>query len=382
MKTEKIKLYISRVLFTLTLLLFSLTLVYQILGREKSYQIISEITGITLDSRSDTGGVSGGSLLNPVDLDEYDFDEESVTSTIELNTEGRIGLGVYLPELQYDTFDLVVAHEENIGHKMEYLLFFQAWDEQYRDFPTYIVKQVDDLQATAIITWEPWERDFINPTRIQPDYSLQSIIDGEHDEYIAQWATEAKASDMDIILRFAHEQSTPEGELNWYPWQGDPIRYVQAYRRIWRIFDELEVDNVRFMWNPMWIQSEWSPRYYPGDNYVDIIGLSVLNHGTKLGETWEKWFTCDELLTEQYKAASKYNKPVIVAEYGSSEIGGNKARWYEECHQAMIDSPNIIGAISIQIPSDVTYQNIDWRYNSTSASSQAYIDSIDDRVFK
>jgi hypothetical protein len=47
----------------------------------------------------------------------------------------------------------------------------------------------------------------------QPEYALRAIIAGDHDEYIAQWARDARAWAKPFYLRFAHEMNG-----KWQPW--------------------------------------------------------------------------------------------------------------------------------------------------------------------
>ncbi len=246
-------------------------------------------------------------------------------SNYSLDYSKRIGLGVYLPQVNTYNYDLVVKYEDKIQHKLKYILLFRGWGDVDSDFPEYGVKYMKALELTPIITWEPWKRDFENPTVNQEQYSLQSIIDGQHDTYITDWANSARDANIEIIIRFAQEQSTPPNSQSWYPWQGDPERYVAAYRHIVDVFRQNKATNVKFMWSPIYTEFPFSEAYFPGADYVDYVGITSLNHGKNIGTEWERWKSCDEVFTPQYNAALKYNLPIIVSEIGSSEVGGSKA---------------------------------------------------------
>ncbi len=45
--------------------------------------------------------------------------------------------------------------------------------------------------ASRMIDWASWDA-YVWPQFDQPDFSLQSIIDGKHDKYIRRWAKEAR----------------------------------------------------------------------------------------------------------------------------------------------------------------------------------------------
>ncbi len=82
-----------------------------------------------------------------------------------------------------------MAFERIFGYKMKYLLFFHAWGDADAPFPTAYIEQLKGMDVTPILTWEPWKRDFDSPAMLQPEFSLESIIRGDHDEYILSWAT-------------------------------------------------------------------------------------------------------------------------------------------------------------------------------------------------
>jgi mannan endo-1,4-beta-mannosidase len=313
--------------------------------------------------------------------------EKFPTSKLSLNPAGRIGLGVYLEDSYKTKFQSVLDFEDKIDKKLEYIHFFSAWGDADRDFPDFYFDYIKSLKLTPIITWEPWKRDFDNPNIIQPEYSLASINTGAHDEYIKEWAKKAKEQDSPIILRFAHEMTTPTGTQIWYPWQGDPENYKLAFQRVVSIFRENSVNNVTFMWNPLAYDGSGSVEpYYPGDEYVDYIGFTIINLGDSVSKVGFKytWQSCSTLLAKQLEGTKDKNKPIIVAELLSSEKGGNKSEWYLECLDLLGKTPLIVGVVSSQVEEDTTWttQPIDWRVDSTPASLEAFITQVKKSSFK
>ena len=170
-----------------------------------------------------------------------------------LNPTGQVGLGVYMDDVPYDDFASVYQFESLVRHKMEYVLWFHAWGDSDRAFPSRHVWLAAQMGLTPVLTWEPWQRNFEDPTAFQPNYSLQSIAAGDHDADIRSWAQGAKAAGVPIVIRFAHEQSTEPGIRSWYPWQGDPEGYRAAFRHIVSVFREEGASNVKFLWSAMWL---------------------------------------------------------------------------------------------------------------------------------
>jgi beta-mannanase len=299
-----------------------------------------------------------------------------------LNPAGQVSLGVYLDSTPYDNFAAVQQFESLVNHKMQYALWFQAWGDDDRAFSTNWIEMAARRGLISVITWEPWQRDFANRTAVQPAYSLSSIASGEHDEYIRSWAKGAKSVGVPIIIRFAHEQSTEPGARLWYPWQGDPEGYRAAYRHIVALFRQEGARNVQFLWSAMWLD-EWASEYYPGDDVVDLVGTTVLNHGTAPTVPWATWRTFDELFSEQYQAALQWDKAIVLTELATAEQGGDKAAWLRDCFNSLkTQYPLVQGILLLEVQSDREWPEINWSVASSQESLTAFRQAINNPYFK
>lgn len=293
-----------------------------------------------------------------------------------------MGLGVYAEGMPYDDLGAAVALENLFRHKLEYVLWFQAWGNSDRDFMSEAVRLAATRGFVPVITWEPWERNFANPSQLQPTYSLASIAGGEHDVYIRAWAQAAREADTALILRFAHEQSTQPGQRSWYPWQGDPQGYRAAFRHIVTVFRQEGASNVQFLWSAMWL-NQWAAEYYPGDDVVDLVGTTVLNHGTAATADWAKWRSFDELFSGQYEAARTWNKPILVTELATAEQGGNKDEWLRDCLTSLKDRYALVrGILLLEVQSDREWPSINWSITSSPASLIAFRKAISESYFR
>jgi hypothetical protein len=304
------------------------------------------------------------------------------TPVATLNPAGHVGLGAHLEGTPYDRFAAIQQFEGLLRHKMQYVLWFQAWGNDDRGFPDYWIELASQNGLVPVITWEPWKRNFDDPAAPQPEYSLDSIAAGEHDEYIRSWARGAQSMGVPIILRFAHEQSTEPGVRLWYPWQGNPQGYKAAYGHIVTLFREEGARNVQFLWSAMWLD-QWASEYYPGDDVVDYGGTTVLNHGTAPTVPWAEWRTFDELFGEQYQAALQWGKPIIVTELATAEQGGDKAAWLRDCFTSLQSRyPLVQGVLLLEAQSDREWPSINWSVASSEESLAAFREAIDDPYFK
>lgn len=300
-----------------------------------------------------------------------------------LNPTGRVGLGAYVDGTPFDSLEGVQRFEALAGHKLQYVLWFQAWGDNEREFRRDWVDQAARAGLVPVITWEPWKRNFEQPATFQEAYSLQSIAAGQHDEYIRSWARGAKSVGTPLVLRFAHEQTTRPGTRDWYPWQGDPGGYRAAFRHIVGIFREEGARQVYFLWSAMWLDQEWVPQYYPGDDVVDIIGTTVLNHGTVPRLNWARWATFEELFDQQYRAAEQWGKPVMVTELASAEQGGSKAQWLRDCFRLLETRyPLVRGALLLEVTRDREWSDINWSIASSQESLKAFREAIASPYFR
>ena len=172
---------------------------------------------------------------------------------------------------------------------------------------------------------------------------LGDISTGRYDETIAEIASIShRYATQPIYLRFAHEADLD----GLYPWsQGDPEAYISAYRRFVEVSREYGGDNLRFIWSPS--GNRGSSDYYPGDDVVDMIGISILIY-----DQWERdagFSTArsfSALLAEKYPISDKFDKPLIIAETAISLPSAVRERaWLKEIQAVAPHYPRLKGVI-------------------------------------
>ena len=74
---------------------------------------------------------------------------------------------------------------------------------------------------------------------------------------------------------------------------------------------------------------------YPGDEYVDWVGMNGYNWGTSV--YWvscpcqSKWESFSQVFDRTYnQLVALTDKPIFIGEFASSEDGGNKAKWISD----------------------------------------------------
>jgi hypothetical protein len=270
----------------------------------------------------------------------------------------------------------VVQLEQAVSTTLPLVQVYGAWgDKPEQRFPRRIADAIWEIGSTPVITWEPWLTDFENrlhphlPLRNERDRSgLKRIAQGDYDFYIDAWAADAAAFGRPFFLRFAHEMNDPY-RYPWGPQNNHPTDFIAAWRHVVERFRVAGATNVIWIWSPHVAHAgyEW---FYPGDEYVDWVATGALNYGTVA--YWSQWWTFQEIFGDRYEPLTRYGKPVMVAEFGSVAVGGDRDTWFRE---ALTELPTRYPAVKavlffhLEGDATVTYQKLDWSFADDAALS-------------
>ncbi|RQD66507.1 MAG: endoglucanase [Desulfonatronovibrio sp. MSAO_Bac4] len=278
-------------------------------------------------------------LISGCDQKEVFFETHS--------SDERLHFGIAVEGLP-ETVDGLYALEQKSGLPVSMVNFFLQWpqDPQEAEFPYAAFKAIHDLGAVPILTWEPMyykgEVEYMIPA--------MDILSGKYDEYINFFALRVRELGSPVIIRFAHEMN-----LQRYHWGSDesdygpqsPERYKRMFRYVHARFDEVGADNALFAFCP---NSESIPHpeydqdaawntamnYYPGDIFVDILGMDGYNWGTTQRAEihgWDStWRSFEDIFRPIYHELKKINsaKPIMVFETATARQGGNADTWVIE----------------------------------------------------
>ena len=212
----------------------------------------------------------------------------------------------------------------------------------------------------------------IDPARDGRNVPLQDIAAGTYDDYIASLAAQAREHGDPLLFRFGHEMNLPS--IEWQLKENTPDDFVAAWRHMVGIFRAQHADNVRWVWSPNADCMGGCPfaDFYPGDAYVDWVGLDVYNfadgHGTP-------WHSLGELLTSSYRSMTRLtDKPMMLSEISSIEEGGDKAAWIRS---ALTDIPEKFPAVQAIVwwdRDDGAGQ--DYRFDSSPSARDAFLELL------
>ncbi len=295
---------------------------------------------------------------------------------------GKMLLGVY-DNLSVETFQNTFDLETGLKTTFPLIHIYIAWGSKEEEaFPKEKVNAIYELGSVPIITWEPWLSDFDAekyPNLRSPDKrdkgGLRDIAAGKYDPYITAWATDAKNTNKSVFLRFGHEMNDPY-RYPWGPQNNSAKDYVAAWRHVHKLFTALGATNVIWIWSPH-PSYGWFDAFYPGDKYVDWVGVNILNYGTVA--SWSKWWSFKEMFGTHYEELAKYNKPLMITEYGCLSVGGDRKKWFEESLSELPkEFPKVKSVVFFHFSADntTTQQVVDWTIKNDSASVTTIIQQI------
>ena len=220
--------------------------------------------------------------------------------------------------------------------------------------------------ALPMVTWEPWRDGRLGP--LQPDFALNRFLDGAFDPLIRQFATSVRDWGHPLLLRFA-----PEMNGDWNSWSagvnGNSARqFIAVWRHVHDLFASVGATNVEWVWSPNVSFAGSTPLHllYPGDAYVDWVGVDGYNWGTsRTGTRWQSFSAIFGATLRSIKRLT--NRPIVLTEVASTEAGGNKSRWIRRFLRQLQQTPGIVGFVWFQYDKET-----DWRIDSSRASRAAF----------
>ena len=282
------------------------------------------------------------------------------------------------------SFARLKAYENLTGQKPVWVYFSNNWFGKIK-FPEREVKIIDNFGSIPFIRLMP--RSDFNENKSDPVYSLQKIINGNFDDELLKWADDAKKFGKPMMLEFGLEMNG-----NWFSWSGlyngkDPEVFKNAYRHIIDIFRNRQADNITWAYH---VNSGSDPdepwnsvsSYYPGDEYIDWIGMSIYGAQTPKDD----WINVNDIFDDAYKRLSEIspNKPLAIFEFGTTE-NRRKPEWIKTFFELLkSEKYSRIKAVSYW---HSRWENEDgsitnMRLDSSPEALEEYTKAISDNFFK
>jgi hypothetical protein len=226
----------------------------------------------------------------------------------------------------------ITDFETLVGKNIVWAYFSNNWYDNIQ-FPTAAVNTIHCAGKVPFIRMMP--RTDFDEGGPDPNYTMQKIIDGVFDTQLTQWAIDAKNTNIPLLVEFGTEVNG-----NWFPWNGqyngagttaeygDPNipdgaeRFRDAYRHIIDICNTNNANKITWFFHvDAYSQPDenWNEiaNYYPGDNYIDWLGVSIYGPQEK-NEDYQEF---SEILNDIYPSLTTLsNKPIAILEFAITEI--------------------------------------------------------------
>ncbi|SHI69921.1 endoglucanase [Shimia gijangensis] len=246
--------------------------------------------------------------------------------------QGGIPFGVYDPD-----GDFVSSSEVAIEH------LFLPWEDVYlpslNDADTYALER----NRALLVTLEPWT--WSRSERNSAKYLKEGIFSGGYDANMHAVCEILGTLQSPVTLRFMHEMDDRTGQFIWAGWDSD--EFVRAYRRMVGLCKE-DAPNITVMWSPL--GNEDMGKYYPGDEFADLVGLTVFGLQAWDQAKYGHDRTFDEIFAPRYERAEKFNRPVAVAELGYVGDARYVDTWVNSVRVEKAEYPSLVGVVYFNFP--------------------------------
>jgi hypothetical protein len=244
-----------------------------------------------------------------------------------------------------------------LGRQPDHMLEFIPWDA-LTDGTAWAVKCWSQAGTKSVVYSMPM---------LPPDRSA-TLAQGAAGKFDALFDRYAR-----ILVQYGYGDSIIrlgwEFNGHWYPWESgvDPQSWIAYWRRIVTIMRAVPGANFKFDWNPAggWTKHK-ADQAYPGDEYVDIIGLDYYNSAFKPGssaqEHWQLRLHGPHGLKWHRDFARAHGKPMSFPEWGTGwrndGSGGGDDPYFIERMADWIGHNNVLYHIYWDYPDRVYSANL------------------------
>jgi hypothetical protein len=240
----------------------------------------------------------------------------------------------------------VQEYQRVAGKRISVVTWFASAYEQgrltsWRNNYALPLARVRKAGAVSLIKFSVQDYAFAQTGRIA---STRDIARGVYDAYFEEAAEAVRDFNDPVFVSINHEMNG-----TWYPFSeafpGSSVTaqdYVAAWRRIVDVFRRKGANNAAFVWSPNVPDVGPVPytKYYPGDDYVDWVGVSFYS-GNPMSN-----------LAQIYRTYAA-KKPIFITEWATGEdksryfVGfPGEAQWIEQFFASLEKNYTRVKAIS------------------------------------
>lgn len=244
--------------------------------------------------------------------------------------ESPLTWGIFEPQAPLDMKDLN-KHETSLDYKFPILLYYTGIIDDAEKHP-----RIDTALSNAKKDGRHLELTLQTlPRATSKTNMIFDVLNGRYDTYLENYAKAIAKAELPVLFRLGNEMNGDWCAYSSLHTGKDTQIFIAFYKHVYDIFEKVGANKYAlWVWNPnseSFPGFKWNHElcYYPGDEYVDIVGLTAYNTGTYYqGENWESF---DQLYKDVYTQYTEiYEKPLMITEFSSSSIGGDKVAWVKD----------------------------------------------------
>ncbi len=202
----------------------------------------------------------------------------------------------------------------------EYSQLYITWLNFDRQMIEQKIKGIQQQGTKVILIIEPWAKletplfdDIVAGQYDTEINSIESLLKDVKDTVYVAWGHEM---DQDLTTRYDWSSNNTEG-------------YKAAYKYV---HTKLNTAKIKWIWAP--VGKNNCNDYWPGDAYVNMIGLPIYSFPDFDYKYYGKIRSFEEAFDEKYELVENHNKPIFLIEFGVSGSEDYKAYWLREAFKS------------------------------------------------
>lgn len=276
---------------------------------------------------------------------DENWNDETKKYYAKLSNQKSIDWGIFTKSLvskQDDAFDYISNfyknegdfYDKNMEHNFELLPTYMhiSWFGKFNYFPKELANEYakgDGFNKKKVLHFT-FQYTASNNTSMVGYTPVFDVLRGKYDEYFRLLAKDLKEYHHPILFRLNNEMNT-----DWTSYAGiitllDPDIFIASWKRLYEIFQQEQVDNCIWIFNPIAITTPYSNwgeylNYYP-KGMVHMLGLTAYERGNM-----KKYHSFTMMYKKLYQKNTPYfvKFPHIISEFGAG-CGGEVVYDYEQ----------------------------------------------------
>jgi hypothetical protein len=283
--------------------------------------------------------------------------------------DGSMVWGASVGITKKNPFGAVTTFQGKVGRPVAATRDFLAWDSP---FPTAYENSLQAQGTTVMLSVSSFRLSkapvlWADIAAAQPGDQLYSDM--------VSWADRMRDFGSTMYFTFQHEPEAA-GNKN----QGTQTDYIAAWQNFVSIIRAEGATNVRFIFISTGFANKLGPndrrqtaKWYPGDDYVDAIGVDAYNWFTCRATVKSPWNSLAQLIEGDRQFGLLHpDKPLWVTEYASVEDPnqiGRRAQWLSDA-ETLFQQPGYeqyVGVLYFDLK-----KQCDWRIENDTPSLTAF----------